>query len=220
MSNPTVPPNANEPQGQKFGQPRHFKGNPMAATMPKKNAWVRPVGGGAVLAIVLVVAIWRLNKASAGLNADKELNDPAATVQSVPEAQRAPNFPFDDGSTASLGPDTHVTIPDGFNKDVRAIRLVGTGSIKVAPRKKDTFDLRVGKAAIKTSDATIEVRADSGFPVIVRIRAGSAVAVVGKERHALATGDAIRSGIRLGRDSCCHPGGDHQRCGLGRWEFP
>jgi ferric-dicitrate binding protein FerR (iron transport regulator) len=187
MSTPPIPPKQDE---AKLDQARHMNATHMASTMPKKNAWVPSALGALVVAVLVVVAIWRLNKASAGLNVDKELTDPNAAVTNVPEAQRG-NLTLDDGTAATLGADTHIIVPAGFNKDVRAVRVVGTGSLKIVPGKKDSFDLRVGKAAIRATDATIEFRADSAHAVVVRIRAGSAIATVGKDSHPLATGESI-----------------------------
>jgi len=170
---------------------RHKPATHLASTVSKKNTGARTLLGGVVLAAIIAAAFWQLNKASAGLNADKELADPQAATTSVPEAQRG-NLTLDDSTKVLLGADSHIIVPVGFNKEkeVRAIRLVGTGSVTISPGK-DTFDLRVGKAAIKGDNATVEVRADSAEPVVVRVRAGQAIAIVGKERRTLSEGQAL-----------------------------
>ena len=99
---------------------------------------------------------------------------------------------LDDGTKATIGADSKLLIPPGFNKEVRAVRVTGTASFEIAKQDLMAFEVRVGEASVVATGTKFAVNYDTATHVsLVRVEEGSVNFRFGEVVKPVAAGQAM-----------------------------
>jgi transmembrane sensor len=148
---------------------RHEAASHMKA-VAKTGQWKLPVAIGLIAIAAVAASFVFLDKLGEGEAAMQAVN--SATIQPIAsQSGQIGTFNLADGSKVKMGPDTKVFIPDGFPKNIRAVRVEGTAQFDVAPNQPTPLHVVMRKAqviATGTSFVVSSFAADSAFAVLVR----------------------------------------------------
>ncbi len=153
---------------------------------------------GAVLAVGAVAAAlyWGMDRAGADFKVTRALADKESHAITTTLGQSAA-VKLDDGTRVVMGADDSMTVPKAFNRDLRAVGLVGAAQFTVASNPKLPFQVRAGRMQIVATGTTFTVSAYKDAPVIVTVQEGAVKVTVNKEERDVAVG----SGLMLVADS-------------------
>jgi ferric-dicitrate binding protein FerR (iron transport regulator) len=183
LLHPAPPPKVLEKMQQ---ESRHLAAEHFAAAVgrQRRSYWPIILGTISVLGIVALFVVTR------GDGTDKALSSPDARTISAKAGQRG-TFTLGDGTIATMGSVSTVTIPPGFPTRLRTVALEGTASFAVAPNVRPGFVVRTDRATITAGGTTFDV---SAYPAealqTVRVREGTVQVATGKHTMVLHAGDA------------------------------
>ena len=170
---------------------RHGAATHVAGLVKRRTPW-GPWAIAAVAAGGLVLGARALDRTSADVKATKALASPEARVVSSKAGQRAVATLLD-GSAVTLGAQSRLIVPPGFDDGLRAVKLEGTASFAVAPDKELPFEVRVGGATLTALGTAFDVAAypDDAAPAVVRVREGQVRVATPRVARTLGAGEAL-----------------------------
>ena len=99
---------------------------------------------------------------------------------------------LDDGTKVTIGADSRLRTPPGFNTDVRGVRVVGTASFDVAQQGELPFEVRLGEVAVQATGTRFAVNFDTATTTaMVRVDEGTVNVRFGRTVRPVATGKAL-----------------------------
>lgn len=163
----------------------------------EKPRWLR-YGGLALVAGVVIVAAQRvLDRAGSEVSVDRALKSEAVQHISSNRGQRGA-FTLRDGTRATMGSETHITIPDAFGGTQRTVQIEGTATFTVTPSANPNGPPFAVRAGTVTATATGTVFTVRHYPeeadVVVQVAEGT-VSVRDRESdvtQAVKAGEAVR----------------------------
>jgi len=171
-------------------------------SVAKRRSWAPAVGLGVVaLAVALAGAVYmnRLGEDDAVLSA---VNQQGIQPVAVSSPGQIGSLTLGDGTKMRIGPDTKVTVPDGFPTKIRAVKVDGTASFDVAAGQALPFRAiakRMQFIATGTKFVVSAYASDSG--VAIKVLEGTVTAKAGKKSSPVAAGQALL----VSRDSMRQP---------------
>jgi ferric-dicitrate binding protein FerR (iron transport regulator) len=185
------PPNHEAAARAAVEHSRHAAAAHMAAVEKREI----PVGAlliGLVLLAIAGGAFWWANRRGDDARIDRALAATDARVLSAKRAQQA-RVTLDDGTQVVIGPESKLTVPPRFGRDVRAVKLDGTASFTVASGEQERpFRVRARNADVTATGTAFDVRAyDTDSAVVVRVREGEVAVKAGDESHTVGANKAI-----------------------------
>lgn len=153
---------------------------------------------GAVLGVGALAAAlyWGMDRAGADFKVTRALADRESHAITTALGETAA-VKLDDGTKVVMGADDSMTVPKAFNRDLRAVRLVGAAQFTVVSNPKLPFQVRAGKMQIVATGTTFTVSAYKDAPVVITVQEGAVKVTVGSDVRDVATG----SGLMLTSDS-------------------
>lgn len=155
--------------------------------------------GGLVIAVtVAIIALQRsLDEAGGEFAIDRALDGDEVQHMSSGQGQRGA-LTLRDGTRATLGSETRLTVPDEFPRTMRTVRIEGTATFAVMPStdvQATPFAVRIGPLTVAATGTTFTVRhypEDSG--VVVQVAEGRVEVRdrVSESARSLAAGEAVR----------------------------
>jgi ferric-dicitrate binding protein FerR (iron transport regulator) len=169
---------------------------------------------GAVLAVGAVAAAlyWGLDRSGADFRVTRALADKESHAITTAVGERSA-VTLGDGTKVMMAADDSMTVPKAFNRDMRAVGLVGAAQFTVVSNPKLPFQVRAGKMQIVATGTTFTVSAYKDAPVIVTVQEGTVQVTVGKNVQDVASG----SGLMLSGDSVLTPPTSEQMDETSKW---
>ncbi len=137
---------------------------PAAPAPGRIPPWLR-----AAAAVVLLLGVgwiaWRMMYGAIGTSAP-----PIAFVTGVGQRD---SVRLPDGTRVILGPDSRLTLEDGYGDNARSVQLQGEALFDVPHDDARPFTVRAGGAWVRDIGTTFTVEADSGAGVRVVVTAGA-----------------------------------------------
>lgn len=189
------PPDAQHDADVRHEHSRHEAAQHMAS-VAKRPPWVAPV----IIAVALLGAFtlgmrW-MDRAGGDVAVNSALSQPDLRVRLTRPGERAA-LTLTDGSRATLGADSKMSIPPTFGERVRALSLEGAASFNVQDGGTRPFHVRTPQAMVTAVGTAFDVRAyPSDARTMVRVREGTVTvrAREGDETRTLTGGDYVEVG--------------------------
>ncbi len=155
------------------------------------------IAGGVLLVAAIGSGLYLvLDRAGADFRVTRALSDKEAHAVTTKAGESA-SVKLDDGTQVVMGADDSITVPKAFNRDLRAVGLVGAARFIVASNPKLPFEVHAGRMRIVAIGTTFTVSAYKDEPVVVTVQTGAIRASLGKDERDVAAG----SGLMLSQDS-------------------
>lgn len=153
---------------------------------------------GGVLAVGAVAAVlyWGMDRAGAEFKVTRAINDKDAHAITTTAGQRAA-VKLDDGTQVMMAAEDSISVAKGFNRELRAVGVIGAAKFTVASNPKMPFKVHAGGLRITATGTTFTVSAYKDAPAVVTVQEGSVTVTVGKEEREVAAG----SGLIMAKDS-------------------
>lgn len=100
------------------------------------------------------------------------------------------NMGMADETAVKMGAGSRMRVPKDFGGAIRAVGLVGTASF-VIPTQAQPFQLWTGDVSTSISKGTLDVRADSAKPILLRVRDGQATVKSRDSTWSVAAGQSL-----------------------------
>jgi ferric-dicitrate binding protein FerR (iron transport regulator) len=164
------------------------------ARIGKRRPWKGPVSVGLVVGAAVVGTLWYVDSNSGETVLQHALSSQDARAVSTRAAQQG-QMSLDDGTRATLGPDSRITIPKSFGPRLRAVKAEGAMSFAVTSAGVMPFQVRVGDARVEATGADFSVRQFPGEPTAaVGVRTGSVTVTAGGAERTVGAGQALLVG--------------------------
>jgi ferric-dicitrate binding protein FerR (iron transport regulator) len=138
-----------------------------------KGVSTKVMVGGVVACFALASVIgYSMDRATEGLTVTRALADKGAHAVGTRAGQRG-EAKLDDGTKVEIGADASVIVPKQFNREFRAVKLLGAARFTVAPNPKLPFEVRAGAMSIVATGTTFTVSAYDDAPVVVSVQEGT-----------------------------------------------
>lgn len=161
------------------------------STVTKRGSWKAPAIIITVATILAVSGAWWFSKQSRAEVINQMLGSADARIVETRAGQLG-SLELNDKSLARLGPDTRLTIVQGFGGDYRTLAVSGAASFSVAAGNAETFEARLGDATVLATEGAFTVRGFAGEPMrIVRADTGTVRVLVKGAERSLAAGEAV-----------------------------
>ena len=157
----------------------------------KHGPWLWPAIGLAVVALVVMIPIVMIDRASADRAVTAGLRAREARTLVARQGSRTA-LRLGDGTDVTLGGDSKLTVPPGFVDRLRGVGLEGTGTFVVAPGQPIVFQVRAKNVAVKAVGTTFTVRAypDEDY-VAVKVKEGQVNVEGGGDPRSVTAGQAV-----------------------------
>jgi ferric-dicitrate binding protein FerR (iron transport regulator) len=148
------------------GAPEAYKARASAARheaaahvkdLGKERSWMPLIVVGLIGLAIAVAGMLYVNKAGEERRIASALSGPEVRHTEMGTSQHA-NVTLDDGTVARLAPETKLTVPNRFNRGIRAVKLEGAGSFNVTAALDKPFEVRAGDVAIIARGTVFTVR--------------------------------------------------------------
>jgi ferric-dicitrate binding protein FerR (iron transport regulator) len=159
-------------------------------------SWKIIAGGVIAVGAVASALYWGMDRAGAEFKVTRALADKEAHAITTRAGESAA-VKLDDGTQVSMAADDSITVPKAFNRDLRAVGLIGAAKFTVASNPKLPFEVRAGGMSVVATGTTFTVSAYKDAPVVVVVQAGAVKVKSGKDERDLAAG----AGLVLSKDS-------------------
>lgn len=189
------PPDAQHDADVRHEHSRHEAAQHLAS-VAKRPPWVAPVIIAVALAAAFTVGMRWMDRAGGDVAINSALSSPDVRVRLTRPGERAA-LTLTDGSRATLGADSKMSIPPGFGEPLRALALEGAASFNVQDGGTRPFHVRTPQAMVTAVGTAFDVRAfPSDARTLVRVREGSVTvrAREGDATRSLAAGDFVAVG--------------------------
>jgi len=184
-------PESNRAEAQAYAEQMRHHHAEHVGDLSKARSWKVPIVIGIVAAAIAGGVMWYLTQLGADSVVTRALNSSEARTLSANPGQTA-KLTLADSTRVVFGAGSKLTIPDKFNTEMRAVKIVGAGRFSVAPGNNLPFEIRAGNAAVTATGTTITARAYPNDPfVIIQVDSGAATVRVEKKEHPLTAGQAI-----------------------------
>lgn len=138
-----------------------------------KGVSTKVMVGGVVACFALASVIgYSMDRATEGLTVTRALADKGAHAVGTRAGQRG-EAKLDDGTKVEIGADASVIVPKQFNREFRAVKVLGAARFTVAPNPKLPFEVRAGAMSIVATGTTFTVSAYDDAPVVVSVQEGT-----------------------------------------------
>ncbi|MDX2185083.1 MAG: FecR domain-containing protein [Gemmatimonadaceae bacterium] len=181
---------------------KHHTAHHVAALGAKPNTWAMVATVLLVIALGIGAVVW-LDREGASARVTAALSSPDARLIKTEPGQMG-GFTLGDGGEISLGPQSAVRIPPGYNARLRAVRVEGAAVITVAPNAELPFEARLGDVAVVATGTRFALR---HFPEesvsAVRVLEGSVNVRVDKTLTSVVAGQTLlvtANGSRIASD--------------------
>jgi DNA-directed RNA polymerase specialized sigma24 family protein len=160
--------------------------------LSKPRSWKMPVLFAIVAAALAAGAMWYITSLGADRAVTRALGSSEARTLTANPGQTGV-LTLDDSTKVMLGAGSRLTIPQKFNLELRAVKIVGAAKFTVAPGNPLPFEIRAGDdASIVATGTTIIARAYPNDPfTTVNLAEGQATVRVGKETRPLTAGQTV-----------------------------
>ncbi len=162
------------------------------AQLARPFNWKPVIIIGAVGLTAGLGVMWWVNSAGEDRAIDNALNGPNVRTYETSYSQQV-NVTLDDGTTARLGPESKLTVPERFGVGLRAVKIEGTASFDVTRMGDPPFEVRNGGVVVTARGTKFTVkkfRDDSSLVVhvtegAVDVRHGEEIRNVGNGMSAM-----------------------------------
>ena len=183
-------PEAVRAEAQAYSEQRRHHAAEHVGDLSKPRSWKVPVFIGIAAAAIAGAAMWYLTQLGADRAVTRALDSSEAHAITSQPGQTG-KLTLDDSTRVLLGAGSKLTIPKGFNTEIRAVKIDGAARFSVASGTLP-FEIRARNAAVVATGTTITARAYPNDPfTIVQVDSGSATVRVEKQEHPLAAGQAL-----------------------------
>jgi len=162
-----------------------------------KSRWL-PYGGLVIAVTVAIIALQRsLDEAGSERAIDRALDGDGVQHMTSGRGQRGA-LTLRDGTRATLGSETRLTVPDEFPRGMRTVRIEGTATFAVMPStdvQATPFAVRIGTLTVAATGTTFTVRQyPEESAVVVQVTEGRVKMRdhVSHATHSLSAGEAVR----------------------------
>ena len=158
----------------------------------KRPSWVIPVAIGVVALVGSIAAVRYFDRLGEDDAILATVDSPTIQPLASSEAGQIGSLTLDDGTKVRIGPQTKLFVPDGFPKQIRALRVEGTASFEVAPGKPLPFRAVAKRTQIVATGTQFVVSAypsDSG--ISVQVREGSVTVKAGGKATPLSANQSL-----------------------------
>ena len=163
----------------------HVKG------LGKEKSWKPMIAIGAVGLVVVLGAIWAVNKAGEARMVTNALSAPSARSTELGAGQHA-NVTLDDGTVARLAPESKLTVPRNFGSRLRAVKIEGAANFNVTNVLEKPFEVRAGDVAIIARGTNFTVRRYRDEDnVVVNVKEGTVEVRFGETIRSVPTGMSL-----------------------------
>lgn len=162
------------------------------ASIVKRRPWKGPVVLGSMLAVAIFGGLLYADRNSGETVIRNALASNDARFVQTRAAQQG-QMSLDDGTQATLGPDSRITIPVAFGPRVRAVGVEGVMSFVVTkPGAEMPFQARIGQAIVASNDASFAVRMFPGEAwTAVAVRTGTVTVTLDDTERTLGAGQTL-----------------------------
>ena len=157
----------------------------------KHGPWLWPAIGLAVVALVVMIPVFMIDRASEDRAVTAGLRAREARTHVSRQGSRMA-LTLGDGTDVTLGGDSRLTVPSGFGDRLRGVGLEGAGTFVVAAGRPTVFQVRAGNVAFKAVGTTFTVRAypDEDY-VAVKVKDGQVNVEGGGDPRSVTAGQAV-----------------------------
>jgi len=170
---------------------KHRSAAHMSGAMGRGKSWVIPALS--VLGIMAIsagaFALWTMQRNSGDKVVQRALASSEAQMLTANNGLIG-KITMADETVVKLGSGSRLHVSPEFGTELRAVALNGTASFAVASTAMP-FELRANGVAVSLPTGTIDIRADSLAPTLVRVRVGQARLKVGDSSWTAATGQSF-----------------------------
>ena len=159
--------------------------------LSKARSWKLPVFLLIVAAAAAAGVMWYVTSLGADRAVTRALSATEARHLTANPGQTG-TVTLDDSTKVLLGAGSKLTIPEKFNSEIRAVKILGAARFAVAPGNPLRFEIRAGDASVVATGTTIIARAYPNDPVVtINVAEGQATVRLGKEERALSAGQTV-----------------------------
>ncbi len=153
---------------------------------------------GAVLAVGAIGAAlyWGMDRAGADFKITRALADKEAHAITTKPGESA-TLKLDDGTQVVMGADDSIIVPKAYNRDLRALKVIGAARFTVASNAELPFHVFAGGMHIVATGTTFTVLAYKDAQPVMTVQAGAVKVKVGQDERDVAAG----SGLMMSKDS-------------------
>jgi DNA-directed RNA polymerase specialized sigma24 family protein len=174
-----------------YSEERRHHAAEHVADLSKARSWKLPVFFLIVVAAAAGGAMWYVTSLGADRAVTRALSSTDARTATANPGQTG-TLTLGDSTKVLLGAGSKLTIPEKFNTEIRAVKILGAARFAVAPGNPLRFEIRAGDASVVATGTTIIARAYPNDPVVtINVAEGQATVRLGKEERALAAGQTV-----------------------------
>lgn len=184
------PPDAAAVAQHKAEVSRHVAAEHLAHVARRRSPWLTlgyVVAASAVVAAILYGIFRETPEAKAG----RFLRSPDAR-EIISRFAQIGNVTLDDQTRVTLGADSRLRIPPGFNTEVRAVGVEGTATFEVTQAGELPFEVRLGEVAVVATGTKFAVNFDTlTTTALVRVDEGTVNVRFGETIRPVAAGATL-----------------------------
>ena len=161
------------------------------ADLAKKRSWKVPIAIGIVAAALVAGGIWYVDRlgdegAVTGALAAADARTHVATTAQLAKVT------LDDGTQATLTPESKLIVPKQFGDLMRAVKLEGEATFTVVQGQRKPLEIRAGNTKTLVTGTVLTIRAfPSESSVVVALKDGTASVKVGDSTRVVGAGKAL-----------------------------
>lgn len=184
------PPDAAKTAQAKAELSRHAAAEHMAVVAKRRAPWMTALYLLGAVAVVAGILYGLFRETPEGKLSRYLKRDESSEI--ISKFAQVGSVTLDDGTKVTLGADSRLRTPPGFNSDVRGVRVVGTASFEVSQQGSLPFEVRLGEVAVQATGTKFAVNFDTATTTaMVRVDEGSVDVRFGKTVRPVAAGKAL-----------------------------
>ncbi len=184
------PPDAAAIAQHKAEVSRHVAAEHMAHVARRRSPWLT-LGYLAAACAVVAGALYGIFRETPEAKAGRFLRSPESR-EIISRFAQIGNVTLDDQTRVTLGADSRLRIPPGFNSQVRAVGVEGTATFDVTQGGELPFEVRLGEVAVVATGTKFAVNFDTATTTaLVRVDEGTVNVRFGETVRPLASGATL-----------------------------